>query len=148
MRLRTILVGIDGSVESAGALRWAADRQSVDQSAIFALYAYGDDVSSPYRAEAGIARQGHARALATRWVASALSERQPPGPVRVEVVGGSPEAALTRRSRHADALVLGATSAYASVDAPWGPLISYCVASAACLVICVPPGLVASESRR
>jgi nucleotide-binding universal stress UspA family protein len=148
MRLRTIVVGIDGSVESAGALRWAADRQSVDESAICALYAYGDDVSSPYRADAGIARQGHARALATGWVNSALSGRHPAGPVRVEVVGGPPGDALTRRSRHADALVLGAPSGHLAFDASWSPLSSYCIATAGCLVICVPPGPVASESRR
>jgi nucleotide-binding universal stress UspA family protein len=142
MSAQRVLVGINGSPQSAAALFWASDQEAPVESELWVVYVYEQETGHPRSASRTTAREGHARACASQWVDSAIRAKTGRRKVRLEVVEGVPGPALTLRSHQADALILGAPGGHTPADAPWGPVAAHCIATAACRVICVPPGLV------
>ncbi|TLW95079.1 universal stress protein [Saccharomonospora piscinae] len=107
-----IVVGADGSETSKRAVRWAAERAAGRDVPLHVVYAYGL-VARFFAAEApmppsvinSLLEEAHAIAETAANEARAVA---PGVTVRTHVVDEAPVPALTRRSRHAAQVVLGA----------------------------------------
>jgi nucleotide-binding universal stress UspA family protein len=143
-----ILVGVDGSLAAAAALRWAAAEARLRGMRLHVVHA-GDQYAveqahyAPPSAELGAV--GHA---ARGFTLDALV-RETVGPdawsaVQVEVVDGLPVRVLLERAPGAAMLVLGSTRSAGLADAPvgkprapLGPVARDCLRAAPCPVVIV-----------
>lgn len=134
------VVGIDGSLASAAAVRWAADRAVRDKALLVVVHAYQvtalPSVAGPVRTTA---MRRVARHHAERLLRSVL-EQLPAGDAAEQVlVEGPADRVLLERSSSAELLVLGARPRHNHPHARFiGSTASRCLRGAQCPVVLVP----------
>ncbi len=137
---REYVVGIDGSLASAAAARWAADRAVRDKASLVVVCAYQVDalpsVAGPLRTPAmrRLARQDAERLL------QSVLEQLPAGEAADRVVvEGAADRVLLDRSSGAEMLVLGARPRHDHPHARFiGSTAARCLRGADCPVVLVP----------
>jgi nucleotide-binding universal stress UspA family protein len=140
--VRRIVVGVDGSAESAAALRWACREALLRGAEVHAVRAW----EPPHRAVASYAcsarvpeQSGYVRdgtAGAEEDLRQMVQELAEPGLViKVEVAEGLPARVLLDRAVDADMLVLGSANHPAMRAA--GPVVRACVSHAPCPVVVI-----------
>jgi nucleotide-binding universal stress UspA family protein len=156
-----ILVGVDGSKESAEALRWAVDETRLRETTLVVLYAYGPlDDHDPYvrsyaftpdadtahrlasseqrlRTERAISAKDAAEHLLGRAIADAVGHV---GDVRIEAVVAAetrPARALIERSGDAELLVVGSRGRGGFAGLLLGSVSQQCAQHANCPVVVV-----------
>jgi nucleotide-binding universal stress UspA family protein len=139
--VRRIVVGVDGSAESVGALGWAckeARLRAAEVHAVLALEAACHQVAS-YAASAP--RQpggswGAARDVLRKSVNDAI-RRFPGVTVRTQITEGLAARVLLDHATDADMLVLGGTSHASDPSRGAGPVIRACLRAALCPVVVI-----------
>ena len=137
-----VVVGVDGSAESVGALLWAADYAAATGAVVTAV------LSWHYPAAVGTAPVGVApkpvsdevRAHMEQTLDKALSEAfgtAAPGNVKTKLAYGHPAPVLVEESRQADLLVVGHRGHGAFTGMLVGSVSMHCVTNAACPVVVV-----------
>jgi nucleotide-binding universal stress UspA family protein len=143
-RQQRVLVGVDGSVASLAALRWAADEARLRQSSLHIVGAWDPAThSASYADIGGPATRVELEVIAGDAFSAAIRTvfgPQLPDGVSAELAEGAPERILLARSAEVGLLALGATSR------PWpgewfaGPVIRACLAHAGCPVVVIGSG--------
>jgi len=139
--VRRIVVGVDGSVESVAALRWAcreANLRAAEVHAVLALESACHQVASyavptPRRTSGS---WGAARDVLRRSVNEAAS-LYPGVTVRTDITEGLAARVLLDHAREADMLVLGRTSHGPDPYRGSGPVIRACLRAAPCPVVVI-----------
>ncbi len=137
-----VVVGVDGSAESVGALRWAASYAAATGATTTAV------LSWHYPAAAGPAPIGKApkpisdeiRAEMQEALDKALTEvygTATPSHVQTKVAYGHPAVVLVEESQHADLLVVGNRGHGKFTGMLVGSVSIHCVTNAACPVVVV-----------
>ncbi|MGO8960488.1 MAG: universal stress protein [Streptosporangiaceae bacterium] len=137
-----VVVGVDGSPESVGALKWAAEYAAAVGATIKAV------LSWHYPAAAGPAPVGVApqtisdevRANMQLALDNAVAEvygPTPPKNVQTEVAYGHPSQVLVEESQSADLLVVGNRGHGSFTGMLVGSVSIHCVTNAACPVVVV-----------
>ena len=133
---RRIVVGVDGSVESATALRWACREASLRGAEVLAVHAR----EAPCHPAATYAVSTPAQLddvdVDVMWRA-VLPEHAPGVPVRTEVVDGLAARVLLQRCMGADMLVLGTASDVPGALRSAGPVIRACLRRSPCPVVVI-----------
>lgn len=142
-----LVVGIDGSPGSRGALVWAMEHAAATGATVEALAAFAVDVywtdvylADPRRVEA---IRADTRARAAAMVEEARTARletgRPVPEVEVVVVPGPAPQHLVHRSRGADLLVVGSRGRGGLASTLLGSVALHCSAHARCPVVVVHP---------
>jgi nucleotide-binding universal stress UspA family protein len=137
-----VVVGVDGSVESLNALRWAAKYAAATGATVNAL------LSWHYPAAVGTAPIGHAPKQISSEVRMEMQETLDkavtevfgspvPPSVQADVVYGHPANTLVEASEHADLLVVGNRGHGAFRGMLVGSVSIHCVTNAVCPVVVV-----------
>ncbi|PVZ06306.1 universal stress protein [Actinomycetospora cinnamomea] len=132
-----IVVGIDGSVRSVEALRWAADMARLTGAEVHAVTAWEVPVTImlvPSYTEADYARE--ARAVLDRAVAE-VQESAADVKIEKHLVQQRPALVLGERAENAQMLVLGSHGRGDLPGMHLGSTASYCVHHAPCPVVVV-----------
>ena len=138
-----IVVGVDGSVSSEQALRWALRQARLTGAGIQAIIAWHFPLISGGYAwpPAGVmVSTADLRNNAERMLADTVSRATPgscPAPVTQEVLEGDAAAVLIRESAGADLLVVGSRGHGGLAEAMLGSVGQHCVHHAACPVVIV-----------
>jgi nucleotide-binding universal stress UspA family protein len=131
-----VVVGVDGSAESVGALRWAARYAAATGAAISAVTAVGP-------APVGVALNAisdEVRAHLQELLDKALTEAfgtSTPDNTQTKIVYGHPASVLVSESGEADLLVVGHRGHGAFTGMLVGSVSLHCVSSAMCSVVVV-----------
>ncbi len=139
-KTREYVVGVDGSLASVAAARWAADRAVRDKASLVVVHAYQvnalPSVAGPVRTPA---MRRVARHHAERLLRSVL-EQLPAGDAAEQVLGeGAADRVLLERSAGAELLVLGARPRHNHPHARFvGSTAARCLRGAECPVVLVP----------
>jgi nucleotide-binding universal stress UspA family protein len=145
--VRRIVVGVDGSVESGAALRWACHEALLRGAEVHAVRAweapqrgvasYAWSARVPMQPEhlPGMSASGGAAAVAEHLRQMVEEVAEPGLVIRVEVAEGLPAKVLLDRAIGADMLVLG--SANHPAMRPAGPVVRACVSHAPCPVVVI-----------
>jgi len=134
--VRRIVVGVDGSIESAAALRWACREASLRGAEIHAVHA------REARCHRVASYAVSARAclddvdVDVMWRA-VMPDHVPGVPVRAEVVDGLAARVLLQRCMGADMLVLGTASDMPGAVRSAGPVIRACLRRSPCPVVVI-----------
>jgi nucleotide-binding universal stress UspA family protein len=134
-----VMVGVDGSPASRGALRWAVRQAEAVSGRVVAVLAwqeptgFGLGVTVP----PGIQWGEEARVSLHSTVASALGERVPV-PIEQRVVEGHPAEVLLSQSKDADLLVVGSRGLGGFVGTLLGSVSRQIVSHATCPVVVIP----------
>jgi nucleotide-binding universal stress UspA family protein len=135
--VRRLVVGVDGSAESASALRWACREASLRGAEVHAVHAWEE--SCYPAASYAVPAQGRRADFDALW-RSVL----PDGvqgvqgvPVRTEVATGLAARVLLERCEGADMLVLGTASNEPGASRSVGPVIRACLRRAPCPVVVI-----------
>lgn len=138
-----VVVGADGSPDSAGAVAFAAAEavrrgtELIVLNAYTEAYPYGSDPESPPAHDAAVIEQGHRQALAET-VAAALAEF--PGlNVHYEAVHGAAGRLLTEQSRTAQLVVVGSRGRGGFAGLLLGSISQHLIYHADCPVAVVRP---------
>jgi nucleotide-binding universal stress UspA family protein len=133
---RRIVVGVDGSVESAAALRWACREASLRGAEVLAVHAR----EAPCHPVASYAVSAPAYRddvdVDVMWRA-VMPDHVPGVPVRTEVVDGLAARVLLQRCMGADMLVLGTVSDTPGALRSAGPVIRACLRRSPCPVVVI-----------
>jgi len=133
---RRIVVGVDGSVESATALRWACREASLRGAEVLAVHAR----EAPCHPVASYAVSAAAYRddidVDVMWRA-VMPDHVPGVPVRTEVVDGLAARVLLQRCTGADMLVLGTVSDTPGALRSAGPVIRACLRRSPCPVVVI-----------
>jgi nucleotide-binding universal stress UspA family protein len=137
---RRIVVGVDGSAESAAALRWACREASLRGAEVHAVHAWEE----PCQRMASYAVPVQGRKAGDQpgdgfdplWRA-VLPGGAPGVRVRTEVAAGLAARVLLERCAGADMLVLGAAGDAAGPGQSAGPVIRACLRRAPCPVVVI-----------
>ena len=140
-----IVVGVDGTVAAAAAVRWAILEARLRQVSVHLVFACDHDWSSraPYAGRSGAPGPAEDNAAGTVLFAAEqqVSQALPAGRLSSERADGSPARVLIDRSAGAELLVLGrAYPAGQSASDTWpamGPVARACLHGAACPVVVV-----------
>jgi nucleotide-binding universal stress UspA family protein len=130
-----IVVGVDGSDSSLGALRWAVQQARLTGGRVEAVTAWQFPVLSTWEPQ-GIGADFEETARGT--LAKAVAEAQaaePDVPVRAELAQGHPAEVLVRAAGGADLLVLGCRGRGTFPTALVGSVSLHCVLRAPCPVL-------------
>lgn len=134
--VRRIVVGVDGTAESAAALRWACREATLRRAEVHAIYVR----EAPYYSMPSYAvpGQGHPGDLDVdvMWK-SVLPELAPGVLVRTEAADGLAARVLLERCAGADMLVLGASGDLPGAVWSPGPVIRACLRRAPCPVVVI-----------
>lgn len=130
-----IVVGIDGSACSRGALRWAAHQADVTGAELQAVMAWSLPEIYAYESRDF---EGETREALRSAVEETLGE-QPPVAVTERVVEGHAAQALVAASRGAELLVVGCRGHGGFKGMLLGSVGQRCVAHAPCTVVVVRP---------
>lgn len=134
--VRRIVVGVDGSAESAVALRWAYREASLRGAEVHAVYAR----EAPCHSMASYAVPALARAddvdMDVMW-RSVMPDLVPDVQVRTEVADGLAARVLLERCAGADMLVLGTAGDAPGAQRSAGPVIRACLRRAPCPVVII-----------
>lgn len=152
LRVRQIVVGVDGSASSVTAVRWAVQEARLRQAAVRLVCAYHADtrLRAPYASRAWV-REDERRAAgqeALDRAADLAGHDLPPGRLIAELVAEPPARALLERSAGAEMLVLGTSRPPVQPGQPppaMGPVTRTCLCRAPCPVVVVVPGDLAGE---
>jgi nucleotide-binding universal stress UspA family protein len=139
---RRIVVGVDGSAESKGALRWAARQAQTTGAHLHVITTW--EIPSFAYAGAGIPypgnldlKSGSRRAL-ERTITETLGDHIGLD-VTQTVVEGHPAIVLLEAAVGADLLVIGSRGHGAFAGMVLGSVSEHCVAHASCPVVVIPP---------
>lgn len=139
--VRRIVVGVNGSLESVAALRWACREASLRGAEVHAVHVREELCHSV----ASYAVPVPSTADATDEfsvdiddvVRSVLADQAPGVEVRVEIVDGLAARVLLDRCAGADMLVLGTSGDARGELRPAGPVIRACLRRASCPVVVI-----------
>jgi nucleotide-binding universal stress UspA family protein len=140
-QVRRVVVGVDGSVESVAALRWAcreAGLRGAEVRAVLALEAACHQIASyavPAPRSSG-GSWGAARDVLRRSVGETAAA-YPDITVRTEIAEGLAARVLLDQAAGADMLVLGHASAGQDPYRAAGPVIRACLRAAPCPVVII-----------
>jgi nucleotide-binding universal stress UspA family protein len=137
-----VVVGVDGSAESEGALKWAAGYADATGATVTAVFCWH------YPAPVGIAPVGVAPKPVTDDVRAHLQEDldqamtevfgpSVPASIQAKLAYGHPATVLVEESRQADLLVVGHRGHGAFTGMLVGSVSMHCVTNAACPVVVV-----------
>jgi nucleotide-binding universal stress UspA family protein len=133
-----VVVGVDGSVPSKAALRWALRQAHLTGAVVEAVIAW--EVPLVYGYPAPTAYSVDFEDLATSVVKDAIAEASAgaeEGRIYYKVVEGNPASALLRESADADLLVVGSRGHGGFVEALLGSTGQHCVHHATCPVVVI-----------
>ena len=136
--VRRIVVGVDGSAESAAALRWACREAGLRGAEVHVVHVC-EAHSAAYYAVPAQCSPPESGDLDVLWRAM-LPDGLPavPGvPVRTEVAPGLVARVLLERCEGADMLVLGRASREAGSSRSAGPVIRACLRCSPCPVVVI-----------
>ena len=131
---RRIVVGVDGSAESAAALRWACREASLRGAEVHAVHVREANCHSLASYAAAVSPSAEDD-LEEMW-RSVLPD-QGAAQVRTEVVEGLAPRVLLDRCADADMLVLGTASDVPGSSRSAGPVIRACLRRAPCPVVVI-----------
>ena len=146
---RRIVVGVNGSVASLAALRWAAGEAALRRASLLVVHVWDRTRGqlAPYAMRGRQSAPGQERmAAATRLAATvrAAFGAAPPAGVITELAEGLVVRVLLDRAAEADLLVLGATTLASTPTSPGlavgptaGPVARACLSRADCPVVIV-----------
>ena len=137
--VRRIVVGVDGSVESVAALRWACREASLRGAEVHVVHVREEFCHSlaSYAAVPALTTADDISIEIDNLVHSVKSDLPPEVKVRGEVVEGLAARVLLDRCEGADMLVLGTSSDGAGEIRPAGPVIRACLRRASCPVVVI-----------
>lgn len=141
--VRRIVVGVDGSAESAAALRWACREASLRGAEVHAVHAWEAPCHSmasyavPIQAGSGRDRTDGDFDPLWRAVLPDGMHCMPGVHVRTEVVAGLAARVLLERCAGADMLVLGTAGDTPGSPRSAGPVIRACLRRAPCPVVVI-----------
>jgi len=147
--VRRIVVGVDGSAESAAALRWACREATLRRAEVHAVYVREAPCHS--MASYAVPAQGYPGDVDVDMMwGSVLPELAPGVLVRTEVADGLAARELLERCSGADMLVLGTSGDMPGAVWSPGPVIRACLRRALCPVVVIsaaqePPAMRADE---
>lgn len=136
--VRRLVVGVDGSVESVAALRWACREGALRGVGVHAVHVREELCHSlaSYAVPAPSAAKG-ASVDIDDIVRSVQADQAPCVEVRVEEVHGLAARVLLDRCAGADMLVLGTSSDASGAARSAGPVIRACLRRAPCPVVVI-----------
>lgn len=131
-----MLVGVDGSEQSARALDWAVSHARSQGAAVEAVMTVPktDDSAETH------AMMREADSILTTMIETATSGPEHPVPVSAEVVAGDPAVVLVNASRGADLLVLGSHGMSSISNPALGSVSTACIRMGSCPVLVIPAG--------
>ena len=134
-----VVVGVDGSVGSLAALRWAARQAEVTGSSLVAVTTWEVPVAAygPVLLPVDMDLPGSAQRVLDETL-RATFDGPPPVPVEPRVIEGPPALALVHAAEGADLLVVGTRGHGAFVGMLLGSVSEHCVTHAHCPVVVVP----------
>jgi nucleotide-binding universal stress UspA family protein len=134
--MRRIVVGVDGSAESAAALRWACREAALRRAEVHAIYVREAPCYS--MASYAVPAQGYPGDMDVEimWK-SVLPELAPGVQVRTEVADGLTARVLLESCAGADMLVLGTSGDMPGAGWSPGPVIRACLRRAPCPVVVI-----------
>jgi nucleotide-binding universal stress UspA family protein len=137
--VRRIVVGVDGSVESVAALRWACREAALRGAEVHAVHVREAHCHSlpGYAAPAQSSRVSCDDFSVEELADKVKAEFAPDVEVRGESFDGLAARILLERCAGADMLVLGTASDTAGAPRPAGPVIRACLRRAACPVVVI-----------
>jgi nucleotide-binding universal stress UspA family protein len=133
---RTIVVGVDGSDGSVGALSWACEQAAANGASVEAVTTWqwpmslGPAVPIP----AGYDPAGDAQTMLEA-IVQLEADKHPALTIRARVIEGNPAEALMEASRHADLLVVGSRGHGGFAGMLLGSVSQHCAAHAASPVL-------------
>lgn len=134
-----IVVGVDGSIESIAALKWAVDHAAIVGARVRAVTAF---TSPPTRTSSAIAYVEEfevAEAIAAAHAGQAISRAGISGPIERVVAAGSAEDVLVRHADDASMIVLGTRDSTRWHARLRGSLTNRLSGRAPCPVVSVSP---------
>jgi nucleotide-binding universal stress UspA family protein len=132
--VRRIVVGVDGSVESTAALRWACREASLRGAEVHAVHGWEAPCHSV--ASYAVPAQAPVPSADELW-GTVLGEYASSLRIRTEVTEGLAARVLLDRCIGADMLVLGSSSDVPGPLRPAGPVIRACLRRAPCPVVVI-----------
>jgi nucleotide-binding universal stress UspA family protein len=138
---RRIVVGVDGSVESVAALRWASREAALRGAEVHAVHVRENNCHSlasyavPAASDPG--DDDHPVGSVEDLLRSFQADQAPGVQVRVEVVDGLAARVLLDRCAGADMLVLGTSGDTPGSRRSAGPVIRACLRRASCPVVVI-----------
>jgi nucleotide-binding universal stress UspA family protein len=133
--VRRVVVGVDGSAESAAALRWACREASLRGAEVHAVHVREANCHS--LASYAAATSPNAEDDTEEMWRSVLPDQSGTPQIRTEVVEGLAPRVLLDRCADADMLVLGTASDVPGSSRSAGPVIRACLRRAACPVVVI-----------
>jgi len=136
--VRRIVVGVDGSVESIAALRWACREASLRGAEVHAVHVREEHCHSLASYAVPALSTGDDVSIdVDDFVRSVKADLALGAEVRVEEVDGLPARVLLDRCDGADMLVLGTSSDVPGALRSAGPVIRACLRRAPCPVVVI-----------
>jgi nucleotide-binding universal stress UspA family protein len=137
--VQRIVVGVDGSAESAAALRWACREAALRGAEVHAVYVREAHCHSlPSYAAPAQSSQSSCDDFSVEELASKVkAEFAADVEIKGEVADGLAARVLLERCAGADMLVLGTASDRPGASRPAGPVIRACLRRAACPVVVI-----------
>ena len=137
--VRRIVVGVDGSTESAAAFRWACREASLRDAEVHAVHVREELCHSlaSYAVPATSYSDDESVAAVSELVRSVQADSAPGVQIRVEVVDGLAARVLLDRCAGADMLVLGTSNDVPGALRSAGPVIRACLRRAPCPVVVI-----------
>ena len=133
--VRRVVVGVDGSAESAAALRWAYREASLRGAEVHAVHVREANCHS-LASYAAASSPGFEDDIEEMW-RSVLPDQGGAAQIRTEVVEGLAPRVLLDRCADADMLVLGTASDVPGSSRSAGPVIRACLRRAPCPVVVI-----------
>jgi nucleotide-binding universal stress UspA family protein len=136
--VRRIVVGVDGSVESVAALRWACREAPLRGAEVHAVYVREEHCHSlaSYAAPA-LSAEDDVSIDIDDLVRTVQADQAPRAQVRVEEVDGLAARVLLERCAGADMLILGTSADEPGGSRSAGPVIRACLRRAPCPVVVI-----------
>ena len=142
-----IVVGVDGTVASMTAVRWAAQEATLHKASVQLVFVDDGYAQAAYSGSSDASHADRDDADGRALLAAAELEAGrtlPPGHVSCERAAGSPGKVLIDRSAGAELLVLGCAyqASQSTIDMwpPLGPVARACLQGATCPVVVLPHG--------
>jgi nucleotide-binding universal stress UspA family protein len=136
--VRRIVVGVDGSVESVAALRWACREAPLRGAEVHAVYVReGRCHSLASYAAPALSAEDDVSIDIDGLVRTVQADQAPRAQVRVEEVDGLAARVLLERCAGADMLILGTSADEPGGSRSAGPVIRACLRRAPCPVVVI-----------
>jgi nucleotide-binding universal stress UspA family protein len=132
---RRIVVGVDGSVPSRAALRWAIRQAKLTGATVDAVIAWEYPVTYGYPAPVDDTNHAGLAAEVIKHAVGEISGHEAPVAITTTVTEGNPASVLLAASAGADLLVVGSRGHGGLVEAILGSVSQQCVHHATCPVV-------------